>query len=59
MANVNRPTNIKQKETDVNQKLQLYGIYSGTPLRIALHVWSRVNCPGLPAKNPVPCDHDR
>ncbi|MCJ1263101.1 hypothetical protein MMC22_002971 [Lobaria immixta] len=28
MANVNRPTNIKQKEADVNQKLQLYGIYS-------------------------------
>lgn len=29
MANVNRPTNVKQKEADVNQKLQLYGIYSG------------------------------
>lgn len=27
---VNRPTNVKQKEQDVNQKLQLYGIYSGT-----------------------------
>lgn len=27
---VNRPTNVKQKEADVNQKLQLYGIYSGT-----------------------------
>ena len=26
---VNRPTNVKQKEADVNQKLQLYGIYSG------------------------------
>ncbi|KAI9894334.1 MAG: hypothetical protein M1814_003090 [Vezdaea aestivalis] len=25
---VNRPTNVKQKEADVNQKLQLYGIYS-------------------------------
>lgn len=25
---VNRPTNVKQKEQDVNQKLQLYGIYS-------------------------------
>lgn len=29
MAAVNRPTNVKQKEQDVNQKLQLYGIYSG------------------------------
>ena len=29
MAQVNRPTNVKQKEQDVNQKLQLYGIYSG------------------------------
>ena len=29
MAAVNRPTNVKQKEADVNQKLQLYGIYSG------------------------------
>lgn len=29
MASVNRPTNVKQKEDDVNQKLQLYGIYSG------------------------------
>ena len=26
---VNRPTDVKQKEADVNQKLQLYGIYSG------------------------------
>ncbi|KAF2762590.1 hypothetical protein EJ05DRAFT_506299 [Pseudovirgaria hyperparasitica] len=25
---VNRPTDVKQKETDVNNKLQLYGIYS-------------------------------
>lgn len=25
---VNRPTDVKQKEADVNQKLQLYGIYS-------------------------------
>lgn len=28
MANVNVPTNTKIKEQDVNQKLQLYGIYS-------------------------------
>ncbi|KAI9760901.1 MAG: Mitochondrial distribution and morphology protein 10 [Chaenotheca gracillima] len=27
-AAVNRPTNVKQKEQDVNAKLQLYGIYS-------------------------------
>lgn len=26
---VNRPVDIKQKEVDVNNKLQLYGIYSG------------------------------
>lgn len=26
---VNKPTNEKQKEQDINQKLQLYGIYSG------------------------------
>lgn len=29
---VNRPTNVKQKEADVNQKLQMYGIYSGMSL---------------------------
>lgn len=29
MATVNRPTDVKQKEADINQKLQLYGIYSG------------------------------
>ena len=29
MTTVNVPTNIKQKEADVNQKLQLYGIYEG------------------------------
>lgn len=32
MAQVNRPTNVRQKEEDVNQKLQLYGIYSGMSL---------------------------
>lgn len=26
---VNRPTDVKQKEADVNQKLQLYGIFTG------------------------------
>jgi hypothetical protein len=30
MSAVNRPTNVQQKEADINQKLQLYGIYSGT-----------------------------
>jgi len=29
MATVNRPTDVRQKEKDINQKLQLYGIYSG------------------------------
>lgn len=27
-ANVNKPTNIKQKEADINRKLQFYGIVS-------------------------------
>lgn len=27
-VNVNKPTNIQQKEADVNRKLQLYGILS-------------------------------
>jgi hypothetical protein len=27
-ANVNKPTNIKQKEADINRKLQIYGIIS-------------------------------
>lgn len=26
---VNRPTDVKQKEVDINQKLQLYGIFNG------------------------------
>ncbi len=26
MADVNRPTDVKQKEADVNRKLQVYGI---------------------------------
>lgn len=38
---VNRPTNVKQKEADVNQKLQLYGIYSGM-CRIAINGPCRV-----------------
>lgn len=28
-AAVNKPTDTKQKEKDVNAKLQLYGIYAG------------------------------
>ena len=28
MADVNRPTDIKQKEADVNRKLQVFGIAS-------------------------------
>lgn len=27
-ANVNKPTDIKQKEADINRKLQIYGIFS-------------------------------
>lgn len=36
MASVNRPTNVKQKEADVNQKLQFYGIYSGKYYNLSL-----------------------
>jgi Family of unknown function (DUF5923) len=32
MASVNKPTDIKQKEADVNRKLQLYGIVSAFQL---------------------------
>jgi len=28
-SSVNKPVNDKQKEVDINTKLQLYGIYSG------------------------------
>lgn len=27
-ANVNKPTDVKQKEADINRKLQVYGIFS-------------------------------
>lgn len=27
-ANVNRPTNVKEKDADINRKLQIYGIFS-------------------------------
>jgi hypothetical protein len=27
-ANVNKPTNVKQKEDDINRKLQIYGIFN-------------------------------
>ena len=30
--NVNKPTDVKQKEADVNRKLQLYGIVSAFQL---------------------------
>ena len=29
MATVNRPTNVAQKEADIEQKLRLYGIFNG------------------------------
>ncbi len=32
MATVNKPTDMKQKEADVNRKLQLYGIFSAFKL---------------------------
>lgn len=35
MAAVNVPTNLKIKEKDVNQKLQLFGIYTGRRFSIA------------------------
>lgn len=41
---VNRPVDLKQKETDVNNKLQLYGIFTGTyraPLRLQLQLHMR------------------
>lgn len=31
-ANVNKPTDIKQKEADINRKLQIYGILSAFQL---------------------------
>lgn len=31
-VNVNKPTDVKQKEADVNRKLQLYGIISAFQL---------------------------
>jgi Family of unknown function (DUF5923) len=39
---VNRPTDIKQKEQDVNQKLQLYGIINGEPFlyKLSIHMTS-------------------
>jgi hypothetical protein len=51
MAAVNRPTDVKQKEADVNQKLQLYGIYAGkwemlpmlfAFIRVALETWPTI-----------------
>jgi hypothetical protein len=38
---VNVPTNPKIKEQDVNTKLQLYGIYSGTSTRSSASAHSR------------------
>lgn len=41
---VNRPTNVKQKEQDVNQKLQLYGILTGKSHSCARSSSSLINC---------------
>ena len=32
---VNRPTDVRQKEADINQKLQLYGIFNGASSEIS------------------------
>jgi len=47
---VNVPTNPKIKEQDVNAKLQLYGIYSGTSSlkrRVCARRSSRAHCEEL------------
>lgn len=47
---VNRPVDLKVKETDVNNKLQLYGIYSGE-----LHLQAlmrRLRVPAIQISNP-------
>jgi len=42
--NVNKPTDIKQKEADVNRKLQIYGIISA------------FKAGKVPSVRPSPCD---
>lgn len=39
MASVNVPTNNKQKEKDINAKLQLFGIYEG--MLYSSRCWAR------------------
>lgn len=49
---VNRPTDTKVKEADVNAKLQLFGIYSGThDWAVALNRRDRDAHPRAVAKN--------
>lgn len=65
MAAVNRPTDVKQKEADINQKLQLYGIYSGMyemqfNLVLPPTTWSRHIRPlFVVAKTPSNCGRTR
>jgi hypothetical protein len=52
MASVNRPTNVEQKDADVNRKLQLYGIISafqnGKVPSVGLILPSMLFCTGTP-----------
>ena len=46
MASVNKPTDVKAKEADINRKLQVYGIFSafsmGKVPSVRLHLpWQR------------------
>ena len=50
-ASVNKPTDVKQKEADVNRKLQLYGIFNAVKLGKVPSV--RLICPALN----FPCSH--
>jgi hypothetical protein len=50
-AKVNRPTNVKVKEEDVNRKLQLYGIFSGKLLSLRMHVDETDNPPSQLSKS--------
>ena len=58
MAAVNRPTNIKQKEADVNQKLQLYGIYSGMQICSLCYVFLVLIVKHFLSHTPASCARD-
>jgi hypothetical protein len=42
--NVNKPTDLKQKEADVNRKLQIYGIVSAFKAGKVPSVWTSIRC---------------